>query len=165
MVTTQIIANILQTVLALDDDQVWIYNQKRRIPPDKRMYLVVGVAAMKAFGVNNYPDPSGTGVTEDRSQQMQETLTIDAFGYEPWVMNQIGPVIGALKSTYSQQQQELLGMSIFPVPTTINDVSAVEGTAILYRFSITVNVIRAYTQTSAVPYYSTFPTTTVNAKG
>ena len=154
--TSQIICDIIKNGLALKDDQVWIYNQRRSIPEDERMYVVVGMSAIKPYGNTNRQLTGTNYMTDQTTQYMQEMITIDVLSYTTEAIERYSEIFGALISTYSQQQQEALGMKIAEMPTTVNDVSEVEGATILYRIAITLNVLRKYDMLIAATYYDTF---------
>lgn len=163
-VTPQLICDIIARGMGLGKDQIWIYNQRRSIPEDKRLYVVVGIAGLKAYGNNNRnawvtgpTGPSGeTGPTyyqDQLSQYMLETISIDLFSYTQEALQRYNEVMGSLRSTYSQQIQELNGLKIAELPISMNDVSFVEGAALIYRISITLPVFRKYDMILNADYY------------
>lgn len=154
IVTPQIICDIIQQGMDLQDDQIWIYNQRKTIPYDKRLYISVSVIAIKAYA-NNVKFNSTTN-RDDTSQYVQETLSINLYSYTTEALERYHEVMGSLISTYSQQQQALLALQIARVPTAINDVSAIESTTILYRIAITLQVLRKYDKLITAQYYDTF---------
>lgn len=165
MLTVQYICDILKTELALRDGDIWIYNQRREIPIDKKFYIIVGSVGLKPIGVTRRNSATTDGLNDDLSQVFQEQIYIELFSQDTSAPENLPRVIGALNSTYSEQVQEKYGLKIGQVPVTINDISSLEGTSILYRFNITLNVIRAYDQTGEVDYYNTFTEKTYNEGG
>lgn len=151
-VTPQIICQIIQKCMVLEDDQIWIYNQRRAIPEDKRLYVVVGLAGFKMYGNTNVSNLE-TGLTDELSQFMQETITIDLFSYTTEALERYPQIMGSLKSSYSQQVQELYALKIADFPLTINDVSGIEGIARLNRISIALSVLRKYSMMISADYY------------
>jgi hypothetical protein len=151
--TPQILCDIIKNGLSLKDDQIWIYNQRREIPTDKKLYIVVGLMSSVAYGNINLLT---TAATESLHQYMKETLTINIFSYTQEAQEKYSMVLGSMMSTYSQQQQELLGLKIFPIPVSINDVSLVEGASLLNRMSITLQVLRKYDMILDKEYYDDF---------
>lgn len=159
-VTPQIICDIICKTLKIKSDYVWIYNQRREIPRDKKMYIVVGLISSKPYANSlkyNYQahDPE---IYETYHTSVQEVCSIDIFSYTTEALERYGEIIGSLRSTYGQQVQEALGLKIAEVPLSVNDVSAVEGPAILNRVSITLNVLRKYDTipTLVTQYYDDF---------
>ena len=43
MMTAQIICEIIQTYMGLTSDQIYIYNQRKKIPPSEGLFVVVGL--------------------------------------------------------------------------------------------------------------------------
>lgn len=154
--TAQIICDIIQNGMALDDDQIWIYNQRRSIPEDKRLYITVSMLSMKPYANNNRPTPTTAGMSDLSSQYVSEMIQIDLFSYTMEALERYFEVMGSLVSTYSQQQQALYTLKIAELPSSINDVSAVEGATLLNRNSITLSVLRKYDTIIQAAYYDTF---------
>jgi hypothetical protein len=155
--TVQIVCDILKTGLGLDDEHIWIYNQRRDIPTGDGIFVTVGVQSIVPYGNNRRSVATSGGMAEEVSQQFQETLSINVFSHDNAAAMRLGEVLGALNSTYSAQRQAAESFQLAAVPTSINDTSFLEGTSILYRFSITVRAIRAYSTQGAIEYFDTFP--------
>ncbi|NCX93982.1 MAG: hypothetical protein EBX40_04835, partial [Gammaproteobacteria bacterium] len=49
-ITPQIICDILAKGMSLPPEQIWIYNQRRAIPEDKKLYVVVSLISSKPYG-------------------------------------------------------------------------------------------------------------------
>lgn len=153
-VTPQIICDIIKAGMSLKDDQIWIYNQRRAIPEDKRLYITVGVMSIKPYANNRRFD--ATTKQDDLNQYVQETLSINLMSYTTECLERYPQVLGSLISTYSQQVQEQFALKIAETPTSINDVSSIEGTALLNRIAITLPVLRKYSMLIGANYYDTF---------
>ena len=147
-----------------------VYNQRFHIPEDDRLYITVGVAGVRPFASNSTfaarrPRAGSAGAGSDRhagfeerqSINVQETISINLFSANTDARLRNHEVIMALGSVRAQQACEEHSMHIAPLPSTFNDVSEVEGTARLNRFSITINVLRAYEKKTARDYYDKFP--------
>lgn len=153
--TAQIICDIIKEGLGLKPDQIWIYNQRRSMPEDKRLYVVVGLTTMKTFGSTYRPDPT-SGLDDDLSQYMAETISVELFSYTTEALERYAQVLGALRSSYSEGIQEAQALKIFPVPVTINDISEIDGATILYRIAMEFNVYRRYSLVKEATYYDDF---------
>lgn len=156
MMTTQIIADIIQTGMGLDEGRVVIYNQRRRIDPDKGMWITVGQMSVKPFGNNVAAVSTTEGMSEVLTQHMQEMISVDMMSYDTDALERLPELLGALASTYSQQAQEHHAMRIGVLPTGISDVSMNEASSMIYRMNVTLNVLRAYNSTKPIDYYDTF---------
>jgi len=162
--TTQIICDIIKNCLSLSNEQIWIYNQRRHIPEDKKLYVVVGLLSYKCYGNNIYQDYSSitgitgtTGVTGNAydvmSQYMRESVTVDLFSYSTLPQERYGEVLGSFGSSYSQRVQEEYAMRIATIPISMNDVSHIEGATLLNRMSLTLQVLRKYSNIISTEYY------------
>lgn len=151
-ITPQIFCSIIQKCMSLRDDQIWIYNQRRAIPEDTSMYVVVGLIASKVYASNNNLDQT-IGLTDSLSQFVQETISIDVFSYTSEAIERYPDIIGSLKSTYSQHVQELNALKISQLPLTINDISHIEGPTMLNRISMAFTALRRYNMNLEAEYY------------
>lgn len=155
-VTPQIICDIICKVLKIPTSQVWIWNQRRAIPEDKLLYVVVGLISAQPYSNMLINKPTTGGMTDNMSQYVQETISIDLFSYTTEAAERYPQIMAALRSTYSQQVQEALGLKIAEIPASVNDVSAVEGPAVLFRITMTLNVLRKYDIITPTQYYDQF---------
>lgn len=162
--TVQYLADILRVVMGLNDEQVWVYNQRREVPPDLNFYIVVGLMGMQQCGggINHFKSGSNK---EELGQIMQETLTIKLYSKDTEAIRRAPEAIGSFASTYSQQLQEKFGFKVHTVPTSMVDASFLEGTSILYRMDITLRVSRGYAQEIPVQYYDEFSSEAFTQKG
>lgn len=134
----QIIADILMNEMGLAEDQVWIRNQNKEVPADKRMYIVVGETDSQAMAVTNNAIDTVAGMDEIQQVQMRENIMIDLFSVTNEASQRRLEVLAALSSIYSQQAQELNIFKIFDMPTSFLNTSAAEGGSTLNRFSILI---------------------------
>ena len=165
MITAQIICDIIKNYMNLCEDRIWIYNQRRKIPPTEGLFIVVGLISTVNFGNNNRYSPIVGGYSQEISQFMQETLSIDMFSYSTEAIERMPELIGSFNSIYSEQVQEKIGMKIGVVPTAINDTSFLESSAILFRQTITLRVLRAYSKISSGQYFDKYNTQVYNETG
>lgn len=150
-ITPQIICDIIKDGMLLKEDQIWIYNQRRSIPEDKRLYVVVGLISSKSYGNTHRLDQATN--KDDLNQYMQELISINLMSYSTEAIERYHEIMGCMMSTYSQQVQELLAIKIPSIPMTINDVSAIEGATLLNRVAITLLVLRKYSMLLGANYY------------
>lgn len=154
----KVVADILRVSMGLKPDQVLLYNQKFRIPPDDRLYISVGVLGTKTFGASTHygVDPLTGDLTETQRVNRQELLSVTLFSQSSEARTRNWEVPAALVSTYSEQQQEANSIKIAQTPVAMSDVSQVDGTARLNRYVLTIPVLAAYTKTQPTEYYSEF---------
>jgi hypothetical protein len=153
-----LLASIVQSELALEDDQVYLWDQKIDIPPDSRLYVALAMVSCKPFSNDRSMRGDSKGLYEDQSTNFQATVQLDIFSRSTEARDRKEEVVMAFNSTLSQQTQEANGFYIAPVPSSFNNLSQIEGAAIPYRFTISVAIQYKVTKTKAVPYFGTFPT-------
>lgn len=150
--------DILQNQLGLDNNHIYLWDQKLMQPTDSSLYIAVGVVNSRPFGNTNSYDGSGGGLASIQSVNMLDILSIDAISRGPAARDQRGLIILALNSTYAESQQELNSFSIGQLPAggQFVNLSEIDGAAIPYRFRIQVNLQYFVTNVQSVPYYSNF---------
>jgi len=165
MITPQIICNIIQKYMGLCDDQIWIYNQRRKIPPTQGLFIVIGMVSTVPFGNNQRYLGTIGNYRQEISQMMQETLSINLFSYDDSAVYRLPEMIGSFQSTYAEQLQEKYAFQIGVVPSSISDTSFLEASAILFRQTVTIKVLRSYSKVSESEFYDTFNTEIYNEDG
>ena len=150
------ICKILKTQLALNDNQIWIYNQKRDIPNDYGIYYVVQYVGQRIIGNTRREIPTTTGLVEYQSLHSLANIALDIFSRNSIVREARDQAIMALNSTYSQQVQEANGFQIARNSFQVTNASEVEGVAELTRYSISFNVTYMSESTKSIDYYDTF---------
>lgn len=151
------ICNILQAEMALDTDQVYFYQSKIQPITDERLYIAVGLGAMRPFSnISKMVAVSG-GFTEELTTNVWAEISIDMLSKSEIALNAKESVILALGSNYSKQVQESQSMMIARLPANFVNLSDLEGASIPYRFQISVSVQYKVTKTKPIPYYETFP--------
>lgn len=151
----QLFCDIIKQFMGLSADQIYIYNQKFRIPPDDRIYVAVRFLQAKPFSnVIKYGSTSGLQATQESNFYSQ--IMVDIFGTTIDALDRKEEIVMALKSVYSQQQQQLNSLSIAALPISFNDLSQLEGSAIPYRFNITVAMQYLVKKLADVSYFDDF---------
>lgn len=152
----QLVCDIIATEMNLGADQVWQYNAKVNIPIDSALYVVVGQLSCKPFS-NNKTYAVVDGVySQIQSTNFQTQLSIDIMSRGSIARDQKELVILALGSTYAESQMELNSFQIALQPTSMVNLSEVDGAAIPYRFNIAANIQYFVKTITPVPYFSSF---------
>lgn len=147
---------ILQLEMGLDEGQVYLWDQKLMIPPDDRLYIAVGVLNCKPFGSAREMLDGESDLQEVLSVNMLAALQIEIMSRGPQARDRKEEVILALKSIRALQQQEAYGFMVAQLSSSFVNLSQIDGAAIPYRFSISVNVQYSVTKTKSVPFYDSF---------
>jgi hypothetical protein len=153
--------DILQNQLGLDNNHIYLWDQKLIEPKDYSLYIAVGVMNSRPFGNTNYWD--GANQTSIQSINMLDTLSVDAISRGPQARDQRANILMALNSNYSEQQQEFnsFNIGLLPANSQFTNLSIIDGAAIPYRFRISINMQYFVTLTKNPPYYSNFQTVQV----
>ncbi|MEI6420622.1 MAG: hypothetical protein WCP55_00265 [Lentisphaerota bacterium] len=159
-ITPKLICDMIQDAMVLDDDQIWIYNQRRAIPQDKRLYVVVGLISAKPYGNNSRFN--STTMSTEVTLYMQELISIDLFSYTMAAQERFHEALGAFQTTYGQQQCELNALRIAAIPMHVTDTSAIEGPTLLNRISISLQVLRKYDIVKASTYFDDYSDLDIN---
>lgn len=150
------ICKILQNQLALSDNQIWIYNQKRDIPNDFGVYYVVSYLGQHIIGNVRREVATQDGLMEYQSVHTLSEFRVDILSRSSSVRDMRDLVVMALNSTYSQQVQEAESFQIARNSFQVTNTSEVEGVAELNRYSISFNVTYMTQTSKSIPYFDTF---------
>lgn len=163
--TANVLLGIISHELDLPENRCMIYNQRRIIGNTDDMHLVISFLA--AFPYGNVVRYAKNETTQQEMEEqvvcMQESYQVDVMSRNMEAARRKHEVLMALASTYSIQAQETHGFHIAPITGQFNDVSQLEGTARLNRYALHVTVLRAYTKTKPVDYYSVFHTPQISS--
>lgn len=159
----KVIADILVAEMGLASGQIMLSDENYEIPTSERLYIAVSYVSSKPIGVtvSNVPDGLG-GTTEVQEAAMDHTVQIDLMSFNDDARLRREEVLLALASNKSQflQEQNLIQISRHTTP--FQDMSTLEETRILKRFTTTVRVKALTRKTKAGLYYDTFPTPEVH---
>lgn len=153
---------LMESQMDLKTGTFIIYNQKYNIPDDDGLHGYIACVRGKPFGSSLYyqnvpaTEADDARLEEVQSMNIQETYTINVYSKDGSARQRNHEVIFALHSTASQQMQERYSCRMGYIPTQMIDVSHVEGAARLNRYSLTFQLLRAYTRTRPIEFYDTF---------
>lgn len=159
-----LVCDIIQTSMGLSQGQVYMWDQKVNIPVDSRLYVAVGIQSCKPFG--NRPKYQGGSSTSINIQSinMLATVSIDILSRSTLALDLKEQVLMALTSNYAEQQMELNSFFIAGIPTSLVNVSQVDGTAIPFRFQFLCNMQYFSVLPQAIDYYDVFSTPVVTTE-
>lgn len=162
--TLTLMCDVIKNQLSLASDQIWIYNQKINIPKDSRLYVIVSqVSAVQyAAGKKHLFSPTVSSTTH---QHTQETIRIELLSSGTSAIDRAQEVVGALSSDYAEELANANGLRFARIPASVTDTSFLEVTQQLFRTTIEVKVLRAYTQTKTANYYDKFFIETETERG
>ncbi len=148
--------DIIKNQMELADSHIYVWNQKLIEPKDYKLYIAVSVLTPKIFANTNKWDAENQQTIQ--STNNADKLQIDVISRGPEARDKKNYVLMALNSQYSQRQQELNSFYIGKIPagSQFNNLSAIDGAAIPYRFNISINLQYFEKKVQSVDYYDTF---------
>lgn len=149
------VCDILKVGMNLDNDQIWLYNQKVDIPNDKRIYVVVSLKKEEVFG-NNIEIKETNGLDEVIWTNLVSDVGIELFSYNTNALNRRYEVLSSMRSVYSVQKQEELNFNIGRNPTVFLDSSFMSLTARLYSFYYEYRITHVEHSSRPVEYFDKF---------
>ncbi len=151
----KLLRGILLKELGLRDEQVMLYNQEFPLPPDDRLFLNLAVLGTKSFAVKTEyrPNPVTHELEEYQVLNRQEMISILCFSAGSLARERNWEIVPALSGTLAQQVMEENSFLIGKLPTSMNDVSEQDGARRLNRYSLTFNVLVAYSKVKSVDYF------------
>lgn len=149
-----LICDVIQNEMSLEDGRVYIFDQKKFMPTDEGVFVAVSMLSCKPFANNIEYD--FTLDQQVQSSNFFASLQLDIISKSTEALLRKEELLMAMKSTYAEQQQELNSFHIGVISTNFVNLSQIDGTAIPYRFSITVNVQYQVKKIGSVPYFDSF---------
>lgn len=155
--TVSIVREIIKDQLSLSDEQIWIYNQRVKIPDTKGLFVSISRLGSRIYANNSsYNGKDLTDLVEDLYVSNLETISIDLISQDTSALEYYPDVLMALRSTKSQQVAETYGMRFDSIPFSTTDLSTQEGSSMIYRININFPVYRTYYMSKTVDYYDSF---------
>lgn len=154
-----LVRDIIQNQLGLDDDHIYLWDQKLFQPKDFGLYVAIGVQSLKPFSNISELDGSGSGTLNAQQwSSWRAVLSLDIISRGPAARMQKEQVLMALASPYSIQQQERNSFNVgkLPVGSQFVNLSNPDGAAIPYRFNISISLQYFAALTSSFGFYDTF---------
>lgn len=139
----QIIVDILNYEMQMPKDTVFIRDQNFKFNDSGNLNIVVGqIGAPQYIGASTHlyedTEQDPPQIREIQETVSREDIRIDIMAIDKSAIMRRYEVIAALKSFYSQQQQEINYFRIFSLPNGFLNTSDAEGGSTLMRFTITI---------------------------
>lgn len=153
----KIIADILVAQLGILPGHIMLTNQKWFIPDDQGLYVAISYVSGKTIGNTNYCVSTVDGMQEVQELVMLYEIQIDLMSYDnsARVMKELAYM--GLMSVASQQIQETYNVQVARNPQPFQDVSMLEESGRLNRYTSLIALTQMITNTNnEVLYYSDF---------
>jgi len=145
---------ILQREMNLSNGRVYLWDQKINQPIDNDLFIAVSVPSARPFGNSNRFN--GATAESDQFVSMQATVDVDLISRGPAARDRKEDLILALDSDYARYQQDANSFFISKLDSRFINLSEIEGSAIPYRYRITVKLQYAYIKARPTDYINTF---------
>jgi hypothetical protein len=153
--TADYLVDIVRNQMSLANERVNVYNTKFSIPNDSHLFVAVEYKSSKTFASKSETAIDANIFNEHQVLNVQERYAIMVFSRNLEALQRKEEVVMALYSVYARQQSDKYGLKIARI-APIQDLSALEGAAILYRFEIDVVILRGYEKIPQVDWFGTF---------
>lgn len=154
-----VLGDILKSELNLADGQIVVTNQKWNIPNVPGLYIALSYIGGKAIGNSSYAIDTPAGMDEVQNVTMLYMVQVDAMSFGPEAVTRKEEILMALRSIKSQQLQEENSLQVGRIAGQFSDVSSLEETVLMNRYTMTVMVTAFQTKRKPViDFYDTFPT-------
>jgi hypothetical protein len=155
--TLDFIQDILVKEMELPQDRVLIYDDRTKLPTDDGIFITIEYkGSPKVLSNRNIPQSSSSDLSEVQVVNTQEIIAIDIFSRNFDALKRKEEVLMAINSQYAQQSQEKNGFKIFRIPSGFEDLSELEGSAMIKRYEASIVVFAWYTKSKSVDYYDKF---------
>ena len=152
----KVVAAILKSEMSLANERVVVYNQKWTLPNDSDIFISLGLGTSKVFANRNSTEDREAGFYEVQEINVRESIVIDILSKDSTARERKEEILLALRSVFSQQQQEINSLKIANIPDSFNDISVVEAAARLNRYNITIGVLSWRKKEKVVEYYDSY---------
>lgn len=157
----KVLGDILKDQMSLRDDQIMLAYSKFNIPDKPDLYVALSHVSGKAIGNSSHFDTETNHEHIDTT--MHEIIQIDIMSFDASARTRKEEVIAAITSIFAEQQQDKYNFQIGRIPGEFINVSSLEETKFLNRFTISVAVTSVHTLDRFPDYYDQFPTPEVTA--
>ena len=156
--TLDLIKNILDKKMQMPPGRVWADNVTQDLPQDRDLFIILSFMDTTPYSNTKHYKESKNGLQEVLTVNAAEDIMISLMSASTQARDRRFDVSRALNSDYSQYIQEKYGFHISTIHT-IRDSSFLESTARLFRYDVTIRVLRTYEDIQDVDYYDKFPNT------
>lgn len=155
--TIKIIGDILKQQMDLTDEQIMLAYSKYDIPETPGIYIALSYVSGKAIANNNVALPNtNVGMIEYQSITVHEIIQIDALSFDSSARVRKEEILMALRSIFSEQQQEKYNFQIARLGGEFINASSLEVTKYLNRFTTNIAVTSVRNMTKVPEYFDQF---------
>ncbi len=154
--TLELIRDILVAEMGIDIERVNIFNQKFKIPTDDGLFITIEAnGAPQIMSNRNITVPTINSFTEVQEINTREMIAVSFMSRNLDAYTRAPEALMAIASLKAQQVCEQNAFKIARISPIVN-LSGLEGSAMLYRYEISLVVFGWYEKTKAGDYFDTF---------
>lgn len=171
----KIIVDIIKHELELPDDygvtsngdaipSVIIYSQNIKLFNTNKLQITVRTVSQRVWSNRNYTKEVNGVFTEIQDLNESRMMQVDIYSRNNDARERFWEVQTALNSVYAQQMMDLYNFKLSNISNAQN-ISGIDGSADINRFTITFTALTHQEKTKAVNYYDKFSATYNNEYG
>lgn len=149
------IVDIIRKEMNLNQQNIWIHSQNRKIPPQSQeLYVTVGCVDFLPISSKSRYNPADD--TEIQTVYGRATVQIDILSRSREARIRRAELLMALNSYYSKEVQDKYQFRIFELPARFINTSSLEGGSEINRFSLIIRAMISEDKVKETDYYDTF---------
>lgn len=152
------IVDIIRTEMGLNQQNIWIHSQNRKIPPQSmELYVTVGCVDFLPISSKSQYNPDED--TEVQTVYGRASVQIDILSRSLEARQRRAELLMALNSFYSKEIQDRYQFRIFELPSRFMNTSSLEGGSEINRFTLVIRAMISEDKVKGADYYDTFNAT------
>lgn len=149
------IVDIIRKEMNLNQQNIWIHSQNRKIPPQSQeLYVTVGCVDFLPISSKSKFNPDND--TEIQTVYGRASVQIDILSRSREARIRRAELLMALNSYYSKEIQDKHQFRIFELPQRFINTSSLEGGSEINRFSLVIRAMISEDKVKTTSYYDTF---------
>lgn len=149
------IVDIIRKEMNLDQQNIWIHSQNRKIPPQSQeLYVTVGCVDFLPISSKSRYNPEDD--TEIQTVYGRASVQIDILSRSREARIRRAELLMALNSFYSKEVQDKKQFRIFELPPRFINTSGLEGGSEINRFSLIIRAMISEDKSKNTDYYDVF---------
>lgn len=149
------IVDIIRKEMNLNQQNIWIHSQNRKIPPQSQeLYVTVGCVDFLPISSKSRFNPDND--TEIQTVYGRASVQIDILSRSREARIRRAELLMALNSYYSKEIQDKYQFRIFELPQRFINTSSLEGGSEINRFSLVIRAMISEDKVKTTSYYDTF---------
>lgn len=149
------IVDIIRKEMNLNQQNIWIHSQNRKIPPQSQeLYVTVGCVDFLPISSKSRYNPEDD--TEIQTVYGRASVQIDILSRSREARIRRAELLMALNSYYSKEVQDREQFRIFELPQRFINTSGLEGGSEINRFSLIIRAMISEDKVKGSDYYDTF---------